>query len=260
MPTATQFDTFFQGWHALQPQTAGPAAAMAAFFEAWHRLPSRRPSEAPTLDARQFAEFAHAFPAAHARHLRSGIRANAWRSAGVGQDEIRNTAVLRWLLDRFGDHGQGPDLLAALLEHLKLPELAGLARQAPYQARVEQQLSDTGDSRVDIAIEGADFMIIIEAKVGAAEGEDQLERYHRYLQKILGKRQRVLVFLTPDGRPARNPALRAHVQPLAWAALADVIDAHLRRHPGLAGHTAGLLLRHFAEHVRGLGRQRRKKR
>ena len=113
---------------------------------------------------------------------------------------------------------------------------------------------------MDIAIEGADFMVLIEAKVGAAEGDDQLERYHRYLQGIPGKRLRELIFLTPEGRPARNPALQAHVRPLSWAALADVIDNHVRRHSGLAGQPAGLLLNHFAEHVRGLGRKKGKKR
>ena len=258
--TAAQFDSFFQGWHSLQPKAAGPVTAMAAFFEAWHGLPPRRTPEVPALDARQFAEFADAFPTAHARHMRSGIRANAWRSAGVGQEEMRNSSVLRWLLDRLGDHGQGPDLLVALLEHLALPELAALARLAPYHARVEQRLSEAGDSRVDIAIEGADFMVLIEAKVGAAEGEDQLERYYRYLHGIPGKRQRALIFLTPEGRQARNPALQADVRPLSWTALADVIDSHVRHHHGLAGQPAGLLLNHFAEHVRGLGRKKEKKR
>lgn len=260
VPNAAQFDTFFQRWHSLQPQTASPAAAMAAFFDAWRHIPAPSAPRPPTLDPRQFAGFTAAFPAAHARHLRSGVRANAWRSAGIGQDEMRNSSVLRWLLDCFGDHGQGPDLLAALLEHLKLPALAALAQQAPYRARVEQQLSDSGDSRVDIAIEGADFVVLIEAKVGAAEGEDQLERYYRYLHGIPGKRQRALIFLTPEGRQARNPALQAAIRPLAWAALADVIDSHVRRHHGLAGQPAGLLLNHFAEHVRGLGRKKGKKR
>ncbi len=258
MPNAAQFDTFFQRWHSLQPQAADPTAAMAAFFDAWRRIPAPPAPRPPTLDARQFTEFAAAFPAAHERHLRSGVRANAWRSVGVGHDEIRNTAVLRWLLDRFGDHGQGPDLLVALLEHLQQPELAALARRAPYHARVEQRLSEAGDSRVDIAIEGADFVVLIEAKVGAAEGEDQLERYHRYLQGIPGKHLRELIFLTPEGRPARNAALQAHVRPLSWAALADVIDSHVRRHSGLAHQPAGLLLHHFAEHVRGLGRKKGK--
>lgn len=259
MPTATQFDTFFQGWHALQPQTAGPAAAMAAFFEAWHRLPPRR-ADAPTLDARQFAEFAHAFPAAHAHHLRSGIRANAWRSAGVGHDEVRNSAVLNWLLDRFGDHGQGPDLLVALLEHLQLPELAGQARQTPYHTRVERPLSEEGDSRVDIAIEGADFTVLIEAKVDAPETGDQLQRYHRHLSKMRGQHHRALIFLTPDGRPPRDLALHGEVRPLSWAALAGIIAAHVARHPGLAHQPAGLLLNQFADHIRGLGRKKRKQR
>ena len=260
VPNAAQFDTFFQRWHSLQPQAADPTAAMAAFFDAWHQLPSRRAPGPPKLDARQFTDFAEAFPAAYARHARSGVNANVWRSAGVGHDEVRNTAALRWLLDRFEDHGQGPDLLVALLEHLALPELARLVQQTPYHTRVERQLSEAGDSRVDIAVEGADFMVLIEAKVDAPEGDDQLRRYLRHLHSIPGKRQRALIFLTPDGRPARNPALQADVQPLSWAALSDVIDTHLRRHPGLAGQAAGLLLHHFAEHVRGLGRKGRKKR
>lgn len=260
VPAAEPLRTFFHAWHSLQPSAAGPAAAMADFFEAWRRLPSARAPFPGTLDARRFSDFAQAFGTAYDRHARSGANANAWRSAGVGQDEMRNSSVLGWLLDRSGDHGQGPDLLVGLLDHLKLPALAALARQAPYHTRLEHPLSDTGDSRVDIAIEGADFLLIIEAKVGAPESGDQLERYHRYLRRMPGKRERALIFLTPDGRPARNPALQAAVQPLAWAGLAGVIDAHLRRHPELSGQTAGLLLRHFAEHVRGLGRQGRKKR
>ena len=114
VPSTGQFDSFFQAWHSLQPHAADPAAAMAAFFDAWQRIPAGPAPTPPTLDACQFTEFAAAFPAAHARHMRSGVRANAWRSTGVGHDELRNTAVLRWLLDRLGDHGQGPDLLVAL--------------------------------------------------------------------------------------------------------------------------------------------------
>lgn len=233
---------------------------MAAFFDAWHRLPARRAPRPARLDACRFADFAAAFPAAHARHERSGVRANAWRSAGVGQDELRNTGVLRWLLDGFGDHGQGPDLLVALLKHLQLPELAGRARQAPYRTRVERPLSEEGDSRVDIAIEGADFTVLIEAKVDAPETGDQLQRYHSYLSNMRGKDARALIFLTTDGRPPRDVALHGDIRPLSWAALADVIAAHVARHPGLAHQPAGLLLNQFAEHIRGLGRKKRKQR
>lgn len=260
MPSTAQFDAFFQSWHSLQPRAADPATAMAAFFGAWHRLPAQRVPRLPTLDARQFADFAEAFPSAHARHLRSGVRANAWRSASVGKDEMRNSAVLRWLLDGFGDHGQGPDLLVALLEHLQLPELAGLAQKAPYHARVERPLSEAGDSRVDIFIEGTDFTVLIEAKVDAPETGDQLQRYHRYLSTLPEQRGRALIFLTPDGRPPRDVALHGDIRPLSWAALADVIAAHVARHPGLAHQPAGLLLIQFADHIRGLGRKKRKQR
>lgn len=233
---------------------------MAAFFKAWHRLPARQAPRPPTLDARRLADFAAAFPTAHARHLRSGVRANAWRSAGVGQDEVRNSAVLHWLLDGFGDHGQGPDLLVALLEHLQLPHLARLAQKAPYHARVERPLSEAGDSRVDIAIEGTDFTVLIEAKVDAPETGDQLQRYHTHLCNMRGLHQRALVFLTPDGRPPRDVALHGDIRPLSWAALADVIAVHVARHPGLAHQPAGLLLNQFADHIRGLGRKKRKQR
>lgn len=233
---------------------------MAAFFGAWHRLPARRAPQPPTLDARRFADFADAFPDAHTHHLRSGIRANAWRSAGVGQDEKRNCAVLQWLLDRFGDHGQGPDLLVAVLEHVQLPGLAGLAQKAPYRTRLEHQLSEAGDSRVDITIEGTDFTVLIEAKVDAPETGDQLQRYHRYLNTLPDQRGRALIFLTPDGRPPRDVALHGDIRPLSWAALAGVITAHVARHPGLAYQPAGLLLNQFADHIRGLGRKTRKHR
>lgn len=260
MLSTAQFDAFFQSWHSLQPQTAAPATAMAGFFEAWHRLPTRQTPQPPTLDTRRFADFAAAFPDAHARHLRSGIRANVWRSAGIGQDEKRNCAVLQWLLDRFGDHGQGPDLLVAVLEHLQRPDLAGLAKQAPYRTRVEHLLSEAGDSRVDITIEGTDFTVLIEAKVDAPETGDQLQRYHRHLGGLPDQHLHALIFLTPDGRPPRDVALHGDIRPLSWAALAGVIAAHVARHPGLAYQPAGLLLNQFADHIRGLGRKRRKQR
>lgn len=111
MPNTAQFQALFQAWHSLQPRAADPAAAMAAFFDAWHRLPARRAPRPSLLEARRLAEFAAAFPAAHARHARSGVHANAWRSAGVGQDEMRNSGALRWLLDGLGDHGQAPAIV-----------------------------------------------------------------------------------------------------------------------------------------------------
>lgn len=157
-----QAQQFFAGWHAARPlelSSGADIARMRAFFDAWKSnvsaLAKSRPAE--TFDSKQFASFAEAFNTAYPAFRRRGVSANAWRAAGVGKDEMRNSGVVRWLLDRFEDHGQGPAILVALLQHLKLTELADLAAVHPYWTRVETCPFGEQESRIDIEVESPRF-------------------------------------------------------------------------------------------------------
>ena len=103
-----QAQRFFAGWHAAQPpepDSGADIARMRAFFNVWKSsvlaLATSPPAE--TFNCQQFASFAAAFSPACQAYRRTGGNANAWRAAGVGKDEMRNRAVLRWHLDRFED-------------------------------------------------------------------------------------------------------------------------------------------------------------
>jgi len=245
---------FFDRWHTLQARPRNRnIAATHAFFEAWRNLVPAAPPAAPTLDHERFAGFAAAFQATYPAFRRSGSAANVWRTAGIGRDEMRNSAVLRWLLDCFGNHGQGPAILAGLLRQLKRSDLAELALRYPYWTRVESCPFGERESRIDIEIENPHFVIFIEVKVGAGESDDQLERYLQLATRKAGNTMRewAVIFLTPTGRPPNTAAQHSQITPISWKSVAAIVEQHIRD-TALGASTAGLLLHHFAEHMRTL--------
>lgn len=99
---------------------------------------------------------------------------NVWRHAGLGRHEVRNVAVLAWLLDPRGDHGQGLRFyrcLSAVFPGL-LPVFAD--GDEPY-VRTEQWADD--DHRVDVELVGIKDVVLIEAKIGARVRLTQIEDY-----------------------------------------------------------------------------------
>src|SRR4051812_25456169 len=122
-----------------------------------------------------------------------------------GRLETAHTRALAWLLgDR--EHGFGFRLLEALLAHL----LGGAG--AGSGARVESEVvarSPRGTAgRLDVLAEGRlvrggcelSWVLVIEGKVDAGEGEDQLARYDEWVERRPPADHTVRVFLTPAGR------------------------------------------------------------
>jgi hypothetical protein len=67
--------------------------------------------------------------------------------------------------------------------------------------------------RLDVLAEGtwengerSGWVLVIEAKVDAWEGEDQLDKYESWLRSRAAGRELFLVFLTPDGRAPETGA------------------------------------------------------
>lgn len=232
--------------------------AWRAFFAAW---PTPQTTATPSIHnprfhREQFGAFASAFRQAADAHRQRGTAANLWKVAGLGHDELRNSEVLAWFLNKFGEHGQGSRILEIFLattlaqgspEAKIQPEDV---RNGPYWTNTESLPLGDMKSRVDIEIESPSFLLFIEVKIRAPETGDQLERYVDLIQRKAGNRRWQVVFLTPQGREARNLALGPHVSSISWKQFGTAIAAHLDKEE--LGVVPTVMLRHYADYVQTL--------
>lgn len=142
-------------------------------------------------------------------------RVGLFGTLDLGLRETAHTRALAWLLDPRAEHGFGDALLQAFLQDaFRLsgsPELTDV--------RVSSELpSGKSQDRLDIFLEGRwtlperqaeDWMVIVEAKIQAVEGEDQCARYEsQFRKRMAGSDRTSLVFLTPEGRKAKSSTNR----------------------------------------------------
>ncbi len=121
-----------------------------------------------------------------------------------GRLETAHTNALAWLLDPGKTHGFGDTLLRAVLAWH--PEGWDSDRLRNTKVSKEHPISSGG--RLDILAEGnwnsgdtqVPWLLAIEAKIDAWEGEGQLPKYDRWLAKYAHGRQLLRIFLTADGR------------------------------------------------------------
>lgn len=257
-----QAQQFLSAWagHHSRPTTEAPWAGWKDFFTGWEQL---APAEAavqrrPSLDCESFKPFAQAFAEAYGEYCRSGAALNVWRTAGLGHDELRNSEVLRWVLDKFGDHGHGSAILERVVELAgsRQPEqwpakvTAEMVRNSNYRTRTESLPLDDLESRIDIEIESRAFLIFIEVKVRAPETGDQLKRYVDLARKKAGGRPTMLIFLTPNGRLPKDGDLHEEVIPLSWKHIAYALEKHTAGDGG--NSVTSHIFRQFAAHARYL--------
>lgn len=156
-----------------------------------------------------------------------------------GRLETAHTNVLAWLLDPRPSklHGFGDRLLRAVLAWH--PD--GWDSKCLRTTRVSKEHYISGVGRLDILAEGewdngdtpVPWLLAIEAKIDAWEGEGQLPKYDRWLAKYARGRQVLRVFLTADGRLPEDGSDE-------WEALSFLNLVQILREPyaGLRG-TAG---------------------
>lgn len=121
-----------------------------------------------------------------------------------GRLETAHTNALAWLLDPGKPHGFDDALLRAVLAWH--PESLDCTRLRSTMVSKEHHISGVG--RLDILAEGewdngetpVHWLLAIEAKIDASEGEGQLAKYDRRLTKRARGRQLLRVFLTADAR------------------------------------------------------------
>lgn len=241
----------YRAMRHLREQEPGLALFLRDYRELRASLAaSPQATRRPAADPAVLAGFLEALRSCCARWRQTDRISNIWAIAGLKRNEVRTTAALAWWLDPTGEHGFGNAILREVLAALGNCRLSGLSVDAPYRVRTEYCAFGEAADRVDIAIDGPDFLLFIEVKIDAPEGPNQLDRYVRKAREFaqaIGKPIVAVLYLN-DATPSVLPD---GVVPLRWPAIADAIEAVLRAddQPNSFRSQAA---RQFAEHVRQL--------
>ncbi|MBI3409333.1 MAG: PD-(D/E)XK nuclease family protein [Planctomycetes bacterium] len=171
-----------------------------------------------------------------------------------GRLETAHTRTLAWLLDPDKEHGFGSKLLEALLSCVEKQDLPVQVHRVESEWFIEEPARRETSGRVDIFAEGnwmeseedrIPWRLVVEAKIDAWEGEEQLTFYEDWLDSFADNRQVLRVFLTPEGRQPETA--RQNWFPLKFQELVEAFRAAadaLRDKPGyhyLRFYLAGVL-------------------
>lgn len=180
-------------------------SALSNFFRNLPNLSRVLPRSAcPKPQSRVDSQAFQFFSSELAEHLAACTSAdefiNVWDIAGIGRREVRNVAVLAWVLNPLA-HSRGLCIWNALLRQIQVSTGKTLPipvnQVIPFTVRTEvYPLSDA--ERVDIALEASNFFAILEAKVDAAEGINQTERYLRIAKTRAGDRPYCVLYITRE--------------------------------------------------------------
>lgn len=147
-----------------------------------------------------------------------------FRTMDFGRLETAHTRALAWMLDD-QEHGFGHQLLEVLLRHL----LGDSQFHVTRVDRVDSEYSvENGTGRIDVLARGRGkrarqedaWLLVIEAKIDAEEGDEQLAQYDKWIAKNAHSTNVLRVFLTPDGR--KNQTGSEMWQELSFADLTRV--------------------------------------
>ena len=260
-PGSPPFARFLDGWRALEKTSRVTPVDGARRFLAGVRPLLHAPADAgpPRRVGVHLNELERLFaglriPLFAARS--SGAFIDIWSVAGLRRKELPNAAVLAWLIDPNGSHGQGDLCLSALLDLLgpRLGRRFTDIRLGGARVRAEERPLGSDRDRVDIVIETPELLIFVEVKIDALEGPEQLARYVESANRVAAVRAisdggppkpALVIFLSPRASADCPPEV-AHI---TWRELASTFAIAARRADGLAGH----LIRSFANHTRAFG-------
>lgn len=241
---SNQLDRFFTGWQEIQQQQKDAQEKLPfeqkleQFFKGWRKV---------FIDDKKlscfFAEYDIAQQPIRAAKAQ-GLALNVWTAAGLKRDEVRNSKVLKWFLDWRGDHGQGNQIL---VEFLKL-----LPQQLHYQpdryfATAECCPLGKQDNRVDIEIDADEFLLFIEIKIDATEGEDQLQRYIDIAKAKAGHRKWCIVYLTKDGKLPEKYQHQENLKGISWSDISKILYQYAKNAD--VNNRGAWLAKQFAEHI-----------
>ncbi len=174
-----------------------------------------------------------------------GLAVNVWQTAGLKNDEVRHSKVLKWILDCRGDHGQGNAILLHLLKELPL-----LEKYQPKRYFTTEECCPLGnqESRVDIEIDADEFLLFIEIKINAMEGRDQLQRYIDIAQSKAKNRDWLIVYLTRDGKLPEKYNAHKNLQGMSWIEISKILFKYVKNVD--VNNRSAWLVKQFADHVK----------
>ena len=253
MPTPSQIQGTLENW-------------LPVFFEAYQscRIQKKEASSVPFIPRIDCEILSGWFkimeqPLLDAR--RGAFHCDPWEVAGLGRNEVRNSAVLTWLLNPKGSHGLGDAALKPLLEKVHLYFHGEFPNTTGKFCNVRAEMNPDGEvfNRVDIEIDSENFYLVVEVKIDALEGEKQLERYGSLAELQAGNRPWAMVFLTPRGRKSETSAqYSSKVMPISWAGLSQLISRSLQSSNRISSTAKGVqqqmaeqIVRKFLKKIRG---------
>jgi hypothetical protein len=224
---------------------------LSSFSAAWRAgrpIASVKATEVPErLSVERLALALTALNVAVRDILNRGDAFDPWAAARLRRDEVRNASVLAAFLTPRQTGDLAYRFLHALLRRLddprgSLPTLAMLRHG--YRVRTEDCPLGLSSERVDLTLEGPSFLLGIEVKIDAPEGDDQFGRYVRTITRRArdGDRSAHVVIL------ARR---RMKVPDAIAADWSDVASAAREIAATDPANPISRVLRSFAAHVGG---------
>ena len=204
-----------------------------------------------------FSRFKESWGAAY----KKGNECNVWEVAGVGNNEVQICSILAWLLDQNGTHGQGDLFLKAILNMLinKTPDnyLGGKINTDSISDRsvvyVESLPLGERESRVDIEIEGNNYLLFIEAKIHAPEQKNQLKRYLEIAKTKSAGRPYIVSLLTLNARNPDSQSLINKIICFSWQDCARVISRVIDDNSVKENKFVESIVMQFCDYITDLG-------
>ncbi|MDR1965974.1 MAG: PD-(D/E)XK nuclease family protein [Synergistaceae bacterium] len=252
------WSSFFDDFSAIQ---AGiDMKTWTSFFEIFSAHPDllKGFDKEPSIrhDLNEWARFLILFEAEYSKKKGFGEYVNVWEVSEVGNRELTNSAVLAWLLDCNGSHGQKDIFLKALLEAVdshnarNFPKSCDLPTHyhtfKEYSHHEDQDATDGSQrSRVDIEVRAPNFFLLIEVKINADETGDQLARYNKLFeeQSCMGG----VLFITPDGRQPADSELHSKIATVSWKTLSRAFMRQVEKMP--RNSHGAITIQQFCEHA-----------
>ncbi|HDR1107054.1 PD-(D/E)XK nuclease family protein [Pasteurella multocida] len=239
-------ETFYQNLNLTQLRNFLDACQRISFIE-----PASKKKEIVIPNAVKLQQFFDTYQDVSSffqQEKERGMLANVWVAANLGRNEVRNSKTLRWFLDASETHGQGDFFLNGLLK--SLPRSIGTERIRNYCATEECCPLGEQSERVDIEIDGENFLLFIEVKIDAVEGVNQLQRYQDVAMAKSSFRPWKIIYLTPTGKVPEEHENNAQIIGLSWGNFANYlnreINTHLKHNPNNLGLWLG---KQFVKHM-----------
>ena len=134
-----------------------------------------------------------------------GERFNVFEMLGVAHYEVTHSKIIAGFLNPQGSHGQGDLFLRLFLQTIENKDKINLDTS---NAKVYTEYDTGVYGRLDIFIDNGSYGIIIENKVNAGDGPEQLSRYNSFAENKYKKENYTIYYLTLDGHEASENSIK----------------------------------------------------